>query len=326
MSADISPTARALRTLEILHARPGASAEELAQRLGVSDRAVRRYIDILREAEIPIESTRGRHGGYRLGRGTRLPPVMFTESEALALVMAVLDGAPRAADDEDPVGGALGKVIRALPPAIARRAGALRAHAAAAPDPKAHWADPTIISTLVAASVSHQRTSVAYRSASGRQWETDVDPWAVIVRFRRWYLLCFSHHVQAVRTYRIDRILQAEPTTSTFTPPPDLEPVTALEENFATGWAYPTRVVFGAPVDEVQPWFNPVMGRLEDHPEGCVLIGTTNDAQMYAGEWLARVPLPFRVEGGAELREAITALAARVGAAAGTSPAPGTMD
>lgn len=315
VSADISPTARALRALEILHARPVVAAAELAQRLGVSERAARRYIEILREAGIPIESTRGRHGGYRLGRGTRLPPVMFTESEALALVMAVLGGTPTAADDEDPVGGALGKVIRALPPTIGRQAGALRSHAAAAPDPEAHWADPSVISTLVAAAAAHHRTAVTYRSASGRQWDTEVDPWAVIVRFRRWYLLCFSHRAQAVRTYRIDRILQAQPTTSTFIPPEDLDPVAVLEENFATGWAHPVRVVFGAAAQEVQSWFNPAMGRVEEHPEGCVLIGTTNNPEMYAGEWLARVPLPYRVEGGPELRDAMVAVRDRVSAA-----------
>ena len=91
MPTHASPTARALRTLEILQTRPGTTADELAVRLGVTERAVRRYVGILREAGIPVESTRGPYGGYRLGRGTRLPPVYFTEDEALGLVMAVLD-------------------------------------------------------------------------------------------------------------------------------------------------------------------------------------------------------------------------------------------
>jgi predicted DNA-binding transcriptional regulator YafY len=85
---DLNPTARALRALEILQTRPGATADELADRLGVTERAARRYVGIFREAGIPVESARSPYGGYRLGRGTRLPPVVFTEAEALGLVMA----------------------------------------------------------------------------------------------------------------------------------------------------------------------------------------------------------------------------------------------
>src|SRR5687768_6635307 len=117
-----SPTARALRTLEILQSRPGATAAELAGRLGVSERAARRYVGILREAGVPVESVRGPYGGYRLGRGTRLPPVVFTQPEALGLVMAVLDGQPEATDRDDLVGSALDKVIRALPESVGREA------------------------------------------------------------------------------------------------------------------------------------------------------------------------------------------------------------
>lgn len=312
---DLSPTARALRALEILHARPGVTAEELAQRLDVSERAARRYIGILREAGIPVEATRGRYGGYRLGRGTRLPPVTFTELEALALVMAVLDSHPTATDDDDAVGQALGKVIRALPPAIGRQAGEMRAHAAAAPDPYQAQADPAIASALIAAAAAHQRTRITYRSNPDREWDADVDPWSVVVRFGRWYLLCFAHHVRAVRTYRVDRILKVQPGTFTFEPRQDLDPVAELEENLGLGWPFETRVVFHHTQDEVKQWAHPAMGRLDDHAEGCVLSGTTSDPYMYAAEWLARIPLSYRVEGGAELREAVVALRDRLGVA-----------
>src|SRR6185369_9313936 len=104
--------------MEILQTRPGVTAGQIAEALGVTERAARRYIGILREAGIPVESARGPYGGYRLGRGTRLPPVVFTELEALGLVMAVLDGHPAAADADDLIGSALDKVIRALPESI----------------------------------------------------------------------------------------------------------------------------------------------------------------------------------------------------------------
>lgn len=313
--AETSPTARALRTLEILHARGGATADELAERLGVTERAARRYVGILREAGIPVDSIRGPHGGYRLGRGTRLPPVAFTEPEALALVMAVLDGQPAAVDGEDIVGTALGKVIRALPPAVGRQASVLREHASAAPVRVSTRPDPATTSELVSASAAGRRVVIGYRSGSGREWETEVDPWAVVVRHGRWYLLCFSHHADAVRTYRIDRVRDVRRTERAFRRPDDLDPVAALEDYLGTGWEYPTRVVFDAPAAEVAPWIRPAMGRLEPLGSGCVLVGSTSNPSMYAGEWLTAMPFAFRVEEGPELAVAVAALAERLVAA-----------
>ncbi|MEO3753690.1 WYL domain-containing protein [Streptomyces sp. B6B3] len=322
MPNDLSPTARALRTLDILQSRPGTTAGELARGLGVTERAARRYVGILREAGIPVESARGPHGGYRLGRGTRLPPVHFTQSEALALVMAVLDGQPAAADpDADPddrVGAALSKVIRALPESIGREAAALRAYAAAAPDRhSAARPDPATTSTLVAAVAARRRVVVAYRGESGAEWEAEVDPWAVVVRHARWYLLCHSHRADAIRTYRVDRIRSVQQTPHGFQPPEGLDPVAVLEENLGLGWQFPTRVAFDAPLAEVAPWIRPPMGRLEPSADGagCVLVGSTRNPTMYAQEWLATVPFAFRVDGGQELRAAVTTLAARLTAA-----------
>ena len=315
MPTQLSPTARALRTLEILQNRPGTTADELAATLGVTERAARRYVGILRESGIPVESTRGPYGGYRLGRGARLPPVVFTEVEALGLVMAVLDGQPAAVDGDDLVGAALSKVIRALPERVGRQAAALRKYASAAPDRSSSRADPAVASALVAAVAARRRVLVTYRNASGHEWEAEVDPWAVVVRYGRWYLLCHSHRADAVRTYRLDRIRTVQQTACDFEPPVELDPVAALEANLGSGWEFPTRVVFDAPLAEVAPWIRPPMGRLEAAGEGCVLIGSTSNPAMYAQEWLPRVPVAFRVEGGEELRAAVAALAARFAAA-----------
>lgn len=318
MSPDISPTARALRALEILQTRPGATAEELARGLGVTERAARRYVGILREAGIPVESVRGPYGGYRLGRGARLAPVSFTEAEALVLVMAVIDG--HAADGGELVGSALGKVIRTLPENVRRQAAALREHASAAPDRDAARPTPEITSALVAAVASRRRLSVTYRSESGNEWEAEVDPWAVVVRHGRWYLLCHSHRADAIRTYRVDRVRAVHETAQVFRRPEDLDPVAALEENLGVGWEFPTRVVFAAPPDQVAPWIRPPMGRLEACDGGCVLIGSTSNPAMYAQDWLTRVPFPFRVEGGPELRAAVATLASRLTASLSGEP------
>ncbi|MER7416031.1 WYL domain-containing protein [Micromonospora peucetia] len=315
-----SPTARALRALEILQERPGVTADQLASLLGVTERAARRYVGILREAGITVESVRGPYGGYRLGRGTRLPPVVFTQEQALGLVMAVLDGQPAAIDADDLIGSALSKVIRALPDSIGRQAAALRAYASATPDRHSARPDPTTTSALVAAVADRRRVLVTYRGRSGEEWDAEVDPWAVVVRYGRWYLLCHSYRADAIRTYRIDRVRAVRQMPHGFTPPDDLDPVAALEENLGAGWQYRTRVLFDASWEKVAPWIRPPMGRLEPDGERCVLVGSTRNPAMYAQEWLAAVPFDFSVEEGPELHAAVATVAARFSAALSPSP------
>lgn len=313
MPTEDSPTARALRTMELLQQQPGATAGELAARLGVTERAARRYVGILREAGIPVESVRGPYGGYRLGRGTRLPPVVFTEPEALGLVMAVLSDMP--AGDDGLLGSALTKVIRALPESVGRQAATLREHASPTPDAYRARPEPAVTGALVTAIAARRRVGLGYRSGAGNEWSAEVDPWAVVVRHGRWYLLCHSHRAGEVRTYRIDRITAVEQTAHGFEPPAGLDPVAMVEENLGTGWEFPTRVEFDLPMTEVSPWIRATMGRLEPHGAGCALVGSTSNPAMYASEWLATVPLPFRVIDGPELRAAVRAVAERFTAA-----------
>jgi predicted DNA-binding transcriptional regulator YafY len=317
VKSGLSPTGRALRALELLQAQPGITATQLAAQLGVTERAARRYVAILREADIPVESARGPYGGYRAGRGLRLPPLMFSAAEALGLVMAVLDGSHAAADADDPVSAALGKIIRALPENIGRQAATMRRHASAAPDRGAIRPRTETTSALVAAVAAQRRVNIGYRSEAGRQWEEDVDPWAVVVRQGRWYLLCHSHRARAVRAYRIDRIQSVAAGDEQFQAPEDLDHVDLLEQHLGTGWEFETKVVFDAPYDHVARYVRPPMGRLErtDDEGRCVLTGTTSNPAMYAGEWLAAIPIRFHVAGGPELRAAVAAVAERLAAA-----------
>lgn len=314
MASDSSPTSRALRTLEVLQFSPGVRAAELADRLGVTERAARRYIGILREAGIPVESSRGPYGGYRLGRGTRLPPVVFTEAEALGLVMAALDGGPSSADTGDVVGDALGKVIRALPDTIGRKAAELRENASSGPA-RSVRPDPAIASELAAAVADHAQIEITYSNRPGREWDDRLDPWAVVVRHGYWYLLCHSHGREAIRTYRVDRVRAVRRMSGTFRPPPDLDPVAVLEENLGIGWEFETRVTFDAAPHEVAPWIHSAMGKLTPSGAGAVLTGSTSNPEMYVQEWLARVPFQFHVDEGPELRAAARTFAERVTAA-----------
>jgi len=316
MTAETSPTARALLALELLQASPGITADRLADKLGVTERAARRYVGILREAGIPVDSTRGPHGGYRLGRGLRLPPLVFSGAEALGLVMAVLDGHHEASDPTDPVGSALGKLIRALPESVAAQAEAVRRATAPAPDRSAARPDPETASTLVRACTEHRRVRIGYRSEAGSEWSPEVDPWAVVVRHGRWYLLCRSVAKDAVRAYRIDRVRTVEVLEDTFAPPADLDPVALLEEHLGTGWEYEVEVVVDAPVDLLERCLPRTLGKLTAVDAGTTrLVGSTSNPAWYA-EQLATIPASYRIVACPELREAARRVGSRLLAAA----------
>lgn len=312
MGADISPAARALVTLELIQSSPGITADRLADKLGVSERAARRYVWILREAEIPIESVRGPYGGYRLGRGLRLPPLTFTAAEALGLVMAVLDGHHQASDPSDPVGSALGKIMRALPKSVAAQAEAVRRTTAPAPDRAAARPDPDTTATLVQAVSDRRLVRLAYRSEKGAELVIEAEPWAVIVRHGRWYLLCWSRTANAQRAYRVDRIVQlTDLGAGLFSPPADLDPVAMLETHLAVGWAYEAEIIIDASFESVA-WCVPrTLGQLKPLDAGTSrLTGSTGNPAWYA-EQLARIHAPYRILGGPEVREAARVIGER---------------
>lgn len=322
MTRDVSPTARALLTLELLQGSPGITAERLAERLGVSERAVRRYVGILREAGIPVESTRGPYGGYRLGRGLRLPPLVFSATEALGLVMAVLDGHHDANDPTDPVGSALGKIVRALPAPVVAQAESVRRATTPAPDRAAARPDPGTTATLVDACTQHRVVRLDYRSEKGSEWLVEVDPWAVVVRHGRWYLLCRSHSADAVRAYRIDRVRSVGVLQAVFDAPSGLDPVAALEEHLAVGWEYAVEIVFDASPDQLRRCVPRSLGRLEPGGDGTTrLVGSTSNPWWYAAQ-LAELPATYRIIGGPELRDTALALGTRLVAASGAAAPP----
>ena len=319
MKPDTSPTARALLLLELIQSSPGITADRLAARLGVSERAARRYVAILREAGVPVRSTRGPHGGYRIGRGLRLPPLMFSATEALGLVMAVLDGHHNAADPTDPVGSALGKLLRALPEPVAHPADAVRKVSTRGGDPHASTPDPDTTATLVQSCAAHRRVRLGYRMGAKGVRDMEVDPWAVVVHHGRWYLLCWSRTSDARRVLRVDRIAEVAVLTEEFTPPAGLNPLETLEEHLAQGWTYEVEVVVDAPASLVAQWLPGSLGRPEALDDRTTrLLATTDEPDWYA-EQLTALKAPFRVVRPSELREAARALGQRL-LDASTSP------
>ena len=316
MAHDVSPTARALLALEVIQNSPGITAHRLGDRLGVTERAARRYVAILREADLPIESVSGPQGGYRVGRGLRLPPLMFTAAEAMGLAMAVLEGHRNAANPTDLVGGALAKIVRVLPERVA---GPVRAFRQVSAPRAAHetWASPELMAQLIESCTAARRLRLVYRMGEAADRVMEVDPWAVVLRHSRWYLLGWSHTKQARRVLRVDRIAHVEVLLDTFTPPQELDALRTLEEHLSQGWTHPVDVLVDATVEETSRWVPRSLGHLEPDEEGRArLRATTDDPDWYARQ-LAAIPAPFRVIGSPQLQRATAALGQRLMQAGG---------
>ena len=317
---EISPTARALLALEAIQNVPGITAQRLGERLGVTERAARRYVAILREAGLPIESVSGPYGGYQVGRGLRLPPLTFSAAEAAGLVMAVIEGHGGAADPADLVGGALAKILRVLP---ARVSAIVRPIRDVTPPPATAppRVSPELTTALFEACAAGRRLRLGYRLANRSRdgWvvrEMEVDPWAVILRHSRWYLLCWSHTRDARRVLRVDKIASAEPLLESFTPPVGLDPLRVLEEHLSQGWTHPVDVLIDAPPDEAARWLPRSLGLLNPSGDGTRtrLLASTDEPDWYASR-LAALPFAFQVTESAALRDAVAALGLRLLAA-----------
>jgi predicted DNA-binding transcriptional regulator YafY len=316
MAREVSPTARALLALEVISSNPGITAQKLGDRLGVTERAARRYVAILREADLPVESATGPHGGYRVGRGLRLPPLMFTAAEAMGLVMAVLEGHRHAADPTDLVGGALAKIVRVLPQRVADPVRAFRDVAVPRPAGEAS-VSPELTATLIEACTAARRLRLAYRLGPPPYPVMAVDPWAVVLRHSRWYLLGWSHTRAAQRVLRVDRIATVEALPETFTPPSDLDALRTLEEHLSQGWTHPVDVLVEASVEETARWVPRSLGRVEADEQGRTHLRATTDEPDWYARQIAAIPAPFRVLASREIQRATAALGRRLIRAAG---------
>ena len=172
---------------------------------------------------------------------------------------------------------------------------------------------------LVTACSTGRRIAMTYSSEAGARWRSEVDPWALVVRHGRWYLLCWSHAASARRAYRVDRIAEVEVLTTPAAVPADLDPVAMLEQHLAVGWDYAVEVVVESSVDQVRRYLSPALGRLEavdaDHTR---LTGTTGNPYWYA-EQLAVISVPYRIVQCPELRETARVVGQRLITAAADS-------
>lgn len=305
-----TPLGRALAALEVIGGQPGISGAALAARLGVSPRAVRRAVATLREAGFSISSTPGVGGGYRLERGKRMPLVL-TELELTSLAMALVE-APGTPGDEA-TRSVTTKVLHVISPQAADPARAVVEAAATLRPTSSVRPHPRTVLGLARAIEGRCRVEIGYR-ASGRDEATTrvVEPWSLVVRHRRWYLLALDVQRQATRTYRLDRVEQVTPVDESFQPPAGLDVVAVFEDHLRTSWRHATDVVVHAPLEQAQSWIPSTMGELQPcGPDLCRLRGRTNNCTGYLLD-LLQLPFEVTIEGHDELVAAARGLASRL--------------
>jgi predicted DNA-binding transcriptional regulator YafY len=216
-------SSRTLRLLSLLQTHRFWPGGELAERLEVSERTLRRDIERLRDLGYPVHSARGVEGGYQLAQGGSMPPLVVDEDEAIAMVVA-LGGTASALS-----GGlgeaslsALSKVVQVLPNRLRRRAEALRAATVDAPFSQAPEVDAGVLSVVAQAIRDHERLRYAYTARGGRspgeQVRRHVEPHQLVTVGRKWYLLGYDLDRQDWRSFRLDRLRDPEGTRAVFRP------------------------------------------------------------------------------------------------------------
>ncbi|TQL88044.1 putative DNA-binding transcriptional regulator YafY [Actinoallomurus bryophytorum] len=300
------PTTRVLAMLELLQTRRELTGPELADRLGVDERTVRRYALRLAELGIPVEARRGRYGGYRLLPGYKLPPLMFTDDEAVAVVLGLLVG-QRLGIATD---GALDKIRRVLPAQLRDRVAALHETLGFTLMPReGAMPDASVLLVLAAAARDRHRVRLTYRSWKGEDSERELDTYGLVFHSGRWYASGFDHRRGQVRTFRVDRVTSAVPLEATYADPGGFDAVARVTESLASvPYAHEVEVVLETPLADARRRIPPTVGTLSE-TEGGVLLRTRAERLDGMAQLLAGLGCPFVIRTPEELRGAVRALA-----------------
>lgn len=317
------PTTRVLTVLELLQSRHRITGAELAERLSVDVRTIRRYIAMLEELGIPVMAERGRYGAYRLMPGFKLPPLMFTEDEALALTLGLLAARHMGLAMAAPaVEGALAKVERVLPTALRGRLQAVQsALTLDLAAPEARPANDVVLAFSTAAQQS-RRLRLRYRTASGRETNREIDPYGLVYRTGRWYAAGYCHLRHSLRTFRLDRVVFAVPGEETFDRPAGFDTLAFVLNTLATmPWgAWSIHVLLHTSIEHARYKIPPETGALTETPQGVELRCTVDELDWMA-HFLVGLGCPFTVFQPPELRGTLRALAADIARMADASEA-----
>ncbi|KIF00462.1 transcriptional regulator [Streptomyces sp. RSD-27] len=341
------PTARVLTLLELLQSGGTRTVAELADRLGVEGRTVRRYVDqLVTDLDVPVESVRGRYGGYRLAPGYRLPPLMLSDDEALAVLLGLLAGRRTGLTTAERTAGetASAKIRRVLPRHVARRLDTLLEALAFTDRPGDFDTPDSGVLLTLADAVRHRRpVSIRYTDRDGRRTDRTVHPYGVVAHAGRWYVTGEDARIGEDRTFRLDRITDARTLPGSFEAPEAADPARRLLEGFATAgrrhevtlrihgtaaqirahlpaavallWEYEQEDYEQEPEPEPEPEREPGHGPLADQgraAERWLRVELRAERLDWLPPVLAALDRPFVIERPEELRALVTAFADRL--------------
>lgn len=307
------PTTRVLAVLELLQTHGRISGAEMASRLGVDGRTLRRYIATLEELGIPVTAERGRAGGYSLVAGFKLPPMMFTEDETLALSIGLLAVHSLGLAEAAPaVASAQAKLERVMPAKLKRRLRAVDETVQLGMSRSATPAGNAALLALSSAAQARQRVLIRYRAMDDKLSERQFDTYGLAYREGCWYAVGMCHLRQAIRSFRVDRVIGVTAADASFERPAKFDSLTHLVHSLATlPRKYAIEVLVKADLTRLQGLLFDSFGVFEETPEGVVVHNQSDDIDWFARQ-LASLPFDFEVRHPPELHLAVRQCAERL--------------
>lgn len=305
---------RLLKLLSLLQTPRDWSGTELAGRLEVSTRTIRRDVDRLRELGYPVEATMGNAGGYRLVAGTALPPLLLDDEEAVAAAVGLRAAAGSAVDGiEDASVRALTKLEQVLPSRLRYRVGALGS-AVVTTAGEGPRVDPTVLTVLAGAIANRERVRFAYRAGDGAETRRHAEPQRLVATGRRWYLVAWDLERDDWRMFRVDRLTDASATGARAAPRelPAADAAAFVQAKLRGLRPSAAAVVdFDAPADLLRARLGEVQGEVEPLPDGTSRWRVDADRLDWMAVRLLILDLPFRVRSPPALIEQLRTFAAR---------------
>ncbi|TDC51696.1 YafY family transcriptional regulator [Actinomadura sp. KC345] len=312
------PSGRLLRLLSLLQTPREWSGTELAARLGVTARTIRRDVDRLRELGYPVRATHGSTGGYRLTAGTAMPPLLLDDDEATAIAIGLRTAAAGAVTGiEDTSLRALAKLEQVLPHRLRHRVAALTEAAVPLPpqDGGPPPADPGVLALLAAACVTREKVRFAYTAADGRETRRLAQPHRLVTVARRWYLVAHDEDRADWRTFRADRITEPHRTGARGPGrelPGGADAAAWAMDSLAGGsGAIRARLLLHVPVEEAVEHVTAWQGALEPVDGRSCLLHTHSESLRFLAHRIILLPMDYTLLDPPELAGHLAAIADR---------------
>jgi predicted DNA-binding transcriptional regulator YafY len=316
----LETSARLLRLLSLLQSRRDWTGAELADRLGVTGRTIRNDVERLRGLGYPVEARPGVAGGYRLGAGGTLPPLLLDDDEAVAVAIGLRTAAGGSITGIEEISvRALAKLQQVLPSRLRHRVRAFQSYALPVPS-RAPQVDMDVLTVIAGACRDHERLRFDYQAHSGATSRRTVEPYRLLNDRRRWYLLAWDVDRDAWRTFRVDRIEPRTPTGPRFAPralPPDDEIAAQVARGVGEAtWRYRARVIVHAPASYVRARL-PIPVEVESLGHDRSAFEPGSDHPQTLALYLGMLDADFEIVDSPELADALRTLAERYQRAAG---------